>query len=304
MIVTLPQANRLRPASNTVSSPATSSTVSSPVIPSPASARQAVIAREWRAHERQTAATLWRSVMLENLGNDAPENFRWRAMSEPVNGVGGDFCITNQPWMLLGDISGKGVPAAVFSCMFAAAARLAVQEDDVAAALERAMYADLERTGMFCTLFAAKLTADGRINYVNLGHPPALIYRAKTQTFERLAATATPLGTTRHGKHTPNEIQLEPDDQIIVYSDGVTEAFRDGPNIETRPELLEFARLEIELFGETRLRDAIRGSQSPDETLQSIKQSLHGWSVTDDLCVIAAQYRPEFNKPETVNPEP
>jgi phosphoserine phosphatase RsbU/P len=254
--------------------------------------RQARVSQERRAQERQTAATLWRSIMLENLGNDAPKGYRWQAMSEPVNAVGGDFCITSQPWLLLGDISGKGVPAAVLSCMFAAATRLAVQEDDIAAALERAMYADLERNGMFCTLFAAKLTADGRVNYVNLGHPPALIYRAQSQSFERLPATSTPLGTTRHGTHTFNEIQLQPNDQIIVYSDGVTEAFRDGPNIETRPELLEFSSLEIELFSEHRLRETVRGTCNPDETLKAIQQALRGWEVTDDLCVIAAQYIP------------
>ncbi len=238
-----------------------------------ASARQARFERQ--AHERELANDLWREIMLERPA--MLPGYAWSAHYEPARSVGGDFYVLADDWLLLGDISGKGMPAAVFACMFAAAAPLAVREHDVPAAFDRALGGDLERAGMFCTLFGAQLRADGRLRYFSLGHPPALVRRARDGRLESLPATAPPLGAASGEPYLVREVHLEPGDLVFAYSDGVTEAHQ---------ETLE----HFELFGLERLKAALERADTPAAALERVRRALDLWSVDDDLCAVAAVY--------------
>ena len=138
-----------------------------------------------------------------------------------------------------------------------------------------ALHDDLVRTGRFCTLFASHFSPDGTVRFVNLGHPPALVYRQATRTVERLEATAPPLGVSRGHEHRSRRVQLQPGDQLIIYSDGVTEA--------SHPEAPD------RLFGEQKLHQAILGSDHPDTTLGRLHAALEGWVVRDDVTVAVIQ---------------
>ncbi len=250
--------------------------VSSALEASAARARQARLERQ--AHERELANDLWREIMLDRPA--ALPGYVWSAHYEPARSVGGDFYVLADDWLLLGDISGKGMPAAVFACMFAAAAPLAAREKDVPAAFDRALGGDLERAGMFCTLFGAQLLADGRLRYFNLGHPPAFVRRARDGRLEALSSTAPPLGASSGDAYLVREVMLEPGDLVFAYSDGVTEA---------RQETLE----HFELFGPERLEAALERVDTPESALESVRRALDLWSVDDDLCAVAVLYRPE-----------
>jgi serine phosphatase RsbU (regulator of sigma subunit) len=229
--------------------------------------------------ETNLATQLWRSVMLDRQ-TELP-GYRWRAWYETARGVGGDFYLIAERWLLLGDISGKGLPAALFACMFDAAARVAVHEADVAESLQRALMSDLERSGMFCTLFGARLEENGWLRYFNLGHPSAYIYRVETGRLEALKATAPPLGVMKLERIVMHAVEMRPGDLLLAYTDGLTEAHR----------ITDVAGTE--LFGSARLETLISSARNPEQLLSSIRNALQPWTVDDDICIVALQRDPD-----------
>ena len=228
--------------------------------------------------ETNLATQLWRSVMLDRQ-TELP-GYRWRAWYETARGVGGDFYLIAEHWLLLGEISGKGLPAALFACMFDAAARVAVHEADVAEALQRALLGDLKRSGMSCTLFGARLEENGWLRYFNLGHPSAYIYRVETGRLEALQATALPMGVTQQERFATHAVEMHPGDLLLCYTDGLTGAHRATDLTGT------------ERFGSARLETLIASARNPEQLLSSIRNALQPWTVDDDICIVALQRDP------------
>jgi phosphoserine phosphatase RsbU/P len=230
----------------------------------------------YRINERETITRLWQTVVAQQPSDQAlSKGYRWRTTTYATQRIGGDVVLIEHPWLLLADISGHDLTAAMLGCMLVAASRLALQHDDVISRLEHALYNDLERTEKFCTLFAARFLPDGVVEYINLGHPAALVYRQQTNSFERLEASAAPLGIGRGGRHLPQRTQLQPGDQLIIYSDGLTEA--------QHPDFPDM------LFGEIGLMQAIQDSDQLDTTLARIHNALESWTVRDDVTVAVIQ---------------
>jgi serine phosphatase RsbU (regulator of sigma subunit) len=229
--------------------------------------------------ETSLATQLWRSVMLDRQ-TELP-GYRWRAWYETARGVGGDFYLVAQRWLLLGDMSGKGLPAALFACMFDAAARVAVHEADVAESLQRALLTDLQRSGMSCTLFGARLEENGWLRYFNLGHPSAYVYRVETGRLEALKATALPLGGVRQERFVTHTVEMRPGDLLLCYTDGLTGAQRTTDSAG------------MECFGTTRLETLISAARNPEQLLSSIRNALQPWTVDDDICIVALQRDPQ-----------
>lgn len=239
-------------------------------------ARAERLRAEVEAHDRQVAAQVWRSVIPAAL--DAPPGYAVASTLRPARDVGGDLLVARGEWLVIADVSGKGVPAALFTGMLVATLPLAVDYPDLGAALARALHPYLEEVGMFTTLAALKLGADGEVACVNLGHPPVLV-RRRDGTVRLLAASAPPLGTFTLDAYPAEHVRLAPGDLICAYTDGLSEAER-GP---------EDAR---ELFGTARVEAILAAHADPHEVFRALTDAVAEWEVTDDFTLALVQYRP------------
>jgi phosphoserine phosphatase RsbU/P len=153
-------------------------------------------------------------------------------LSRPANTVGGDFYdilpITGDRLMIaVGDVSGKGSPAALLMALLLAILRTLVDEQLEAANLMERLNAQICRHApgsRFITLFYGIFQpATGELVYVNAGHMPPLIIRAGGQG-ERLSDGGIALGMFEGSSYVAGRAALGTGDLLAVYSDGITEA--------------------------------------------------------------------------------
>jgi len=166
-------------------------------------------------------------------GKPAIAGLEIAGMMLPARGVGGDYydyipinATTTQ--IIIADVAGKGIPAALLMSATAAAMRLEANHD-------RNMLEQVERLNTeigavsdpekYVTLLVAEIdTTKRKIHYVNCGHNPALLFRPKTGALTRMDSSCPPIGLS------PNEIcelasvDLTAGDVLVFYTDGVTEA--------------------------------------------------------------------------------
>jgi sigma-B regulation protein RsbU (phosphoserine phosphatase) len=164
------------------------------------------------------------------------ENIDIAAVNIPAKEVGGDFYdfipIDIDKWGLtIADVSGKGVPAALFMALSRTLIRAsATGNPNVSNAIEKAndlICADA-KSGMFVTLFYAILDTKKRsLKYVNAGHNPPLLLKKPAGDLLLLKAQGIALGVIDGIKLEEAEIQLEKDDIITLFTDGVTEAINE-----------------------------------------------------------------------------
>jgi serine phosphatase RsbU (regulator of sigma subunit) len=155
------------------------------------------------------------------------------SMMQPAGGVGGDYydyipIDAHTIQLVIADVAGKGVPAALLMSATAAAMRLEANRDrNMLAQVDRlnteiGAIADPER---YVTLLVAEIDTDKRmIQYVNCGHNPALLYRAKTGTVSPMNSSCPPIGLSSEENCELASEGLIPGDVLVFYTDGVTEA--------------------------------------------------------------------------------
>jgi phosphoserine phosphatase RsbU/P len=212
------------------------------------------------------------------------------AAMRPAREVGGDFydfftIDGNRLVMVIGDVSGKGVPASLFMAMTRTVIRLvARQDDDLAAGIGRAnalLSADND-SAMFVTLFYGVLDlASGRLTYCNCGHNPPQVLRGDGGS-EGLPLTGLPLGVLEEADYATRTVDLAPGDRLFLYTDGVTEA-NDAEGGE---------------FGEARLSaalDALRDA-APSDMVDGIVRRVDAFAAgapqADDITCLALLYGP------------
>jgi phosphoserine phosphatase RsbU/P len=157
------------------------------------------------------------------------------ASNIPAKEVGGDFYdfipISTDKWGLtIADVSGKGVPAALFMALSRTLVRAsATGNPKVGDAIEKAndlICAD-SKSGMFVTLFYAILDAKNkRLRYVNAGHNPPLLKQPSGNTV-LLKADGIALGVIDGITLEEADLQLESGDIVTLFTDGVTEAINE-----------------------------------------------------------------------------
>ena len=152
--------------------------------------------------------------------------------TRPANTVGGDFydvlpMADGRVLLAVGDVAGKGSPAALLMALLLAVLRTLVDEDLEPPALVERLNVQIWRhspSSRFITLFYAVYSpADGTLTYVNAGQNPPLIRRSDGR-FERLPATGIALGMFDRSTYAAEQTRINPGEWLIMYSDGITEA--------------------------------------------------------------------------------
>ncbi len=166
--------------------------------------------------------------------------------------------------ILIADVSGKGVPAALFMALSRIVVRVnALWHRDPARAIHDAnnVIAQDSKSGMFVTLFYGALSEKTRtLTYVNAGHNPPVVFRGADGALELLKPTGIALGAAENRDYSSRTVDIGPGDGLVMYTDGVTEA------VDT----------ELQMFGEERLNAIIRRSArlSAQEILTSILEGV------------------------------
>jgi len=169
-------------------------------------------------------------TLLPDLPAATP-GFRWAARMVQAGRIGGDFYDFFQPapgiaFAILGDVSGKGIPAALILSSLKTLFRATTQPaSDPAAIAERISAALYEQhSGMpYATAIVARFDATGpRLDYVNAGHPAGYLLRDGGVT--ALESGGLPLGLLPGATYTTATVELRPGDAGVLMTDGITEA--------------------------------------------------------------------------------
>jgi hypothetical protein len=204
--------------------------------------------------------------------------------TRPANTVGGDFYdILPLPdgriVIALGDVAGKGSPAALLMALLLAMLRTLVDEGLEDSALVARLNAQVCRHSppeRFITLFFGLYNpATGHLTYVNAGHLPGLL-RRKDGTFERLLGGGIALGMFEGSSYERCEISLSAGDLLVLYSDGITEA--ESPSGQPFEESGLQAVVDRAEAGET-------GSAAA-EILKAVERHAQDTRFADDLTVL------------------
>jgi phosphoserine phosphatase RsbU/P len=153
-------------------------------------------------------------------------------MTRPANTVGGDFYDVlplrdGRIIVTLGDVAGKGSPAALLMALLLAVLRTLVDEELEAPALVARLNTQICRhspSSRFITLFYGVYNpSTGALTYVNAGQNPPLI-RRRDGRYERLGGTGVALGMFEGSLFGSVDTMLHPGEMLVMYSDGITEA--------------------------------------------------------------------------------
>ncbi len=247
-----------------------------------------LLQQEMVVRERlETEVQLARQIQQTFIPSVLPTHPNWQiaARWRTARQVGGDFYDVielpeNKLGIFIADVADKGMPAALFMALTRTLMRAAIVEtSSPAEALRRVNDSLLPDTqqGMFITAVYGELDlAAGTFRYVNAGHNPP--FWVKTDgSLDKLTRTAIALGVMEQPLVEEKTIFIAKGDTLLLYTDGLTEAFSpDG-----------------DLFGEGRLLEAMASlsAGTAEEVIQSIEECLNDFvdplPLADDMTMLA-----------------
>lgn len=207
-----------------------------------------------------------------------------QGISVPAREVGGDFfnyfALDNgHIALLMGDVSGKGVGAALLMANLQASLRIRLGLNQSLSVVADALDRDIEKNTpgpVYSTLFMALLDPTTRVlRYVNAGHNPQYVLR--DGGLERMPATGLPVGLLAGRGYTERTVQLQKDDLLFLYTDGCVEEENE------RGDMFGTERLETLLLSSVKTANplqhveaelkAFRGTTEPldDATLMTVR---------------------------------
>jgi serine phosphatase RsbU (regulator of sigma subunit)/HAMP domain-containing protein len=215
--------------------------------------------------------------------------FDLKAMLLPAKSVGGDlydfFMIDEENFcFVIGDVSGKGVPAALLMAVTMTLIKTLAREvkfpEEIMGKVNNEIAKDNDSC-MFITTFCGILNIKtGKVIYANAGHNPPLIIR-KNKKVEYLGIAKGPaIGVVEDVDYKREELSLKPGDSLFLYTDGVTEAFNDKDEEFSDKKLLE----TVELYKENEAKDLIR------KVLQVVQNFSQGVPQSDDITMMVLKY--------------
>ncbi len=247
-------------------------------------------------HRRDAELALARDIQRNALPNVFPPfpdraDFDLYASMDAAREVGGDFydffLLNNHTLVvLIADVSGKGVPAALFMMQTKTEIHSLMEsgmEVDEAFTEVNHRLCESNDSGMFVTAWLGKFDFEvGHLSYANAGHNPPLLRRPGGQWAylkdERPNLVLAGMDGIRYRKH---ELTIAPDTKLYLYTDGVTEACSPSD----------------ELYGEQRLLDQLNTIEGRDpralceSVLASVREHANGAEQSDDITMLAVDVR-------------
>ncbi len=204
--------------------------------------------------ELQIAAEIQKNFLPETIPQT--EGFDIAAKSIPAKEVGGDFfdviplevipISPTRTGIMIADVSGKGVPAALFMALSRIVVRVTATWFRKPAEIinfANPIIANNSKTGMFVTLFYGNIDTETRtLTYVNAGHNPPIVLRKENGEIEELPLTGVAVGALDDAEYTQREIRLTSGDVMVLYTDGITEAVNEREEMFDTPRLIETIR--------------------------------------------------------------
>jgi len=245
-----------------------------------------LLERDLELGEIQKELELAQRIQLSILPGTFPASasFHVAARYLPMTAVAGDlydFVVAGegQAGLLMADVSGHGVPAALIASMVKMAASSqrvnAAHPAQLLAGMNQALCGNTQ--GQLVTAAYVYLNAAAReMRYGAAGHPAMLLLRDGTVT--EIAENGLPLAATDHASYSEKTLALEPGDRLLLYTDGLVEG-RDARGA---------------IFGEEALADALKNSAglTPNEAANQIITAVSQWakSQDDDLTALVCDF--------------
>jgi sigma-B regulation protein RsbU (phosphoserine phosphatase) len=222
-----------------------------------------------------------------------PEGFAIESLYLPAGQVGGDYydfipLSDHEFVVIVGDVSSKGVPAALMMTAVRSAIRAVVTGDKEVAELvghiNDVLCQDVLRNpGLFISLILARFDArSGRVIYTNAGHLPPQLLNVHTGRYMELRTGGVILGQFDGFKYKSEEITLQPGDRILMYTDGVTEC------VDSNGEM--FGRERLQRFFQSMRRNQL------NEILECLRTEIGDFTLGagetqfDDLTAVVVEY--------------
>ncbi|MCL2281761.1 MAG: SpoIIE family protein phosphatase [Fibromonadales bacterium] len=218
------------------------------------------------------------------------DDLQMAVLMRPAKEVGGDFydfyfldSEHSKIALVIADVSGKGVPAALFMVI----AKVLIKNNrdlpvnEVLAEVNKLLCAD-NNSNMFVTAYFSVLDlVTGKYTYAAAGHPAPLLYHKQSKEVSYLALSKDlPLGVIPNEKYVSQEITLQSGDSLLLYTDGVTEAFS----------------ANSEMYGKVRLKEnMMRFAEDPAETVMerlynTVTEHSEGVSQSDDITMLFCRF--------------
>ena len=231
-------------------------------------------------------------------GNDVvvPAGFDLAHRFIPARGLAGDYFDvliqprTNRLVLAIADVSGKGVGPSLYGMTSKTILRELLKDEDLAPhevldSLNKAMCAE-SFGALFLTMFLAIIDPDtGRLDYASAGHNKMLLLRTNPcddlPETEELSAKGIPLGIMDSVPFESKEIQLQEEDSLVLYTDGVIEL--ENPSLE----LYDMPRL-VEFCSRNKTMDATSFDQ---KLLQELDEFRAGVYSSDDITYLICKWR-------------
>ncbi len=235
-------------------------------------------------HQRQLGTA--KQVQMQFLPQRRPElpGYRFYDYYQPADEVGGDYfgyivLPDGRLALAIGDVAGKGVSAALLMAHFCAEVRYCLTTSPTPAKAVEQLNQDLSSEMLnyhFVTFAVCVLDPKAhRLTVVNAGHLPPLLRRG--QQIEQIGGSEAglPLGCDSQRSYEQVELELQPGDKIVLYTDGISEAMN----------------AKGDVYGPERIRLAIeRAPESVEATgqalLDDVRRFVRGRLQSDDICLI------------------
>lgn len=207
----------------------------------------------------------------------------------PAKEVGGDlydFFIENEKlYFIVGDVSGKGVPASLVMAVTCRLFRTVASHFQTPAEIVTALndtLAENNESNMFCTFFLGILDLQtGHMQYCNAGHNAPVLMRTSGETEFMSVVPNLPLGLFEGVAYEGQECTLMKGESLFLYTDGVTEAENSDKELYSDEHLLEFLEMHRQK----------RPSELAEEVFSDIVRHAADAEQSDDITIMCLNYK-------------
>ena len=251
-------------------------------------------ARERIDQELRVARVIQQTLLPKEI--PSPEGWQVAAYYQPATEVGGDFydfldLPDGRLGVVVGDVTDKGVPAALLMAttraILRAAAERMISPGGVLERVNEMLYPDIPSRMFVTCLYAVLDPRTGKMTYANAGHD--LPYKRTSDGIEELRATGMPLGLMPGMSYEEKRATLAPGESVVFHSDGLAEAHNP----------------EREMFGFPRLKELVAAHPGGEGLIRHLLSGLDDftgadWEQEDDVTLVTLQRSLEAEPPPSV----